>query len=147
MGDGLYYWDEMECFHDRDNWCSYRLSVMRNITLILLLIVIILVIPTKADLSVSQLTWSYNHISNLTATTAKSAAGTLHSIVVNSSGSVPCTIIIYDSLTVSGSQIAAIDCGSRGQLTYDVAFTSGLTIVTTSTATPSSAPDLTAVYQ
>jgi hypothetical protein len=128
-------------------WAGIGLSVMRNIILILSLIIIILVIPTKADLSVSQITWSYNHISSLTTTTPKSAAGTLHSIVVNSSGSVPCTIIIYDSTTVSGSQIAAIDCSSRGQLTYDTSFTTGLTIVTTSTATPAIAPDITATFQ
>lgn len=138
----------MVLFNRDSERSSLRLPVMRNIILILLLIVIILVIPVKADLNVSQpLTWQYNHISNLTTTTAKSSAGTLHSIVVNSSGSVPCTIIIYDSLTVSSSQIAAIDCSSRGQLTYDTSFTTGLTIVTTSTATPAIAPDITATFQ
>ncbi len=63
------------------------------------------------------------------------------------SGSVPCFVIVYDSTSATGNQIAAVDCAGKGQLTYDVSFTAGLTIVTTSTATPASAPDVTAIYQ
>lgn len=105
-------------------------------------------VPVHADLNQSlPQVWQYSHISALTTTTAKASAGTLHSIVVNASGSVPCFVIVYDSTTASGSQIAAVDCAGKGQLTYDVSFTTGLTIVTTSTATPTTSPDVTCTYQ
>lgn len=105
-------------------------------------------IPVRADQNVSlPQVWQYSHVSALTTTTPKSVAGTLHSIVVNASGSVPCFVIVYDSATASGSQIASVDCAGKGQLTYDVSFTTGLTVVTTSTATPASAPDVTVTYQ
>lgn len=121
---------------------------MKNALIYSLLLFVLLVWPVHADLNQSlPQTWQYNYINTLTTTTPKSAAGTLHSIVVNASGSVPCFVIVYDSATASGKQIASVDCGGKGQLTYDVSFTTGLTIVTSSTATPSSAPDLTITYQ
>ena len=121
---------------------------MKNFLIGILLLVLILSVPVHADLNVSlPSVWQYSHISTLTTTTPKSATGTLHSIVVNASGSVPCFVIVYDSTSATGNQIAAVDCAGKGQLTYDVSFTAGLTIVTTSTATPASAPDVTAIYQ
>lgn len=121
---------------------------MKNVLIYSLLLFVLLVWPVHADLNQSlPQTWQYNYINTLTTTTPKSAAGTLHSIVVNTSGSVPCFVIVYDSAIASGKQIASVDCGGKGQLTYDVSFTTGLTIVTSSTATPSSAPDLTITYQ
>jgi len=121
---------------------------MKNILVSALLVFVLLAWPVRADLNVSlPQTWQYSHISTLTTTNPKSTAGTLHSIVVNASGSTPCFVTVYDSTTASGSQIASVDCGGKGQLTYDVSFTTGLTIVTSSTATPSSAADLTVTYQ
>jgi hypothetical protein len=121
---------------------------MKNCLIGILLLFLILSAPVHADLNVSlPSVWQYSYIGTLTTTTPKSAAGTLHSIVVNASGSVPCFVGIYDSITASGKQIASVDCGGKGQLTYDVSFTTGLTVVTTSTATPSSAPDVTVTYQ
>lgn len=121
---------------------------MKNSWIVVLIVVVLLVAPVRADLNTSlPQVWQYSHITTLTTTTPKSAAGALHSIVVNASGSVPCLVTVYDSTTATGNQIAAVDCAGKGQLTYDVSFTSGLTIVTSSTATPSSAPDITATYQ
>lgn len=115
---------------------------------IAILVTLFLSNPVRADLNQSlPQTWQYSHIGILTTTTSKSSAGTLHSIVVNASGSVPCFVIVYDSTTASGNQIAGVDCAGKGQLTYDVSFTTGLTVVTASTATPSSAPDVTVTYQ
>lgn len=121
---------------------------MKNVLVSAMLLFVLLAWPARADLNVSlPQTWQYSHIITFTTTTPKSAAGTLHSIVVNASGSPPCFVTVYDSTTASGSQIASVDCAGKGQLTYDVSFATGLTIVTTSTATPTSAPDVTATFQ
>jgi hypothetical protein len=91
--------------------------------------------------------YSYSHISTLTTTLVKSGAGVLHSVVVNASGSSPCFVILYDSITPSGGQIAGVDCASAKQLNYDVSVVNGLTVVTLSTASPTANPDLTITFQ
>lgn len=90
--------------------------------------------------------YSYNNITTATTTTVKSGVGTLHSITINTpvaSG----TITIYDSTTGSGTKIGTITNPATllqmGPLVaaYDIAFTTGLTIVTTG------AQDITVVYK
>jgi hypothetical protein len=80
--------------------------------------------------------YSYLNISAAATTTVKSGAGTLHSIIINTpvaSGEV----VLYDSTSSSGMKIATITSPStllsQGPLTalYDVAFSTGLTVVTT----------------
>jgi predicted RecA/RadA family phage recombinase len=88
--------------------------------------------------------YTYGHMSTATTTTHKSGAGTLRSIVVNTKGTVASTITVYDNTAGSGTVIAVIDSlNQAGTFTYDVAFATGLTLVTTGTA----APDVTVSYK
>ena len=88
--------------------------------------------------------YSFQNITTNTTTVVKSGSGTLHSIVVNASG-VTGTITIYDntaaSVTKIGTANSAISAGIS--LIYDIAFNTGLTVVTTG-LTPS---DITVTYK
>lgn len=86
---------------------------------------------------------SFAHISTATTTTVKTGAGILHSITVNTLGTVASTATVYDNTSGSGTVIAVINTlALSGSFVLDVAFSTGLTIVTTGTA----APDLTVSY-
>lgn len=79
----------------------------------------------------------YAVISTATTTTVKSTAGMLHSITVNSKGTVASSITIYNALTATGTPIAIIDSlNLYGTFSFDVYFNTGLTIVTTGTVAP-----------
>lgn len=87
--------------------------------------------------------YNYSNISTNTTTIVARGKGTLHSIVINTSGASSNTCTIYDSTTGSGTKIATIDtAGNTGTIIYDVYFTNGLTIVT-ATGTPA---DITVTY-
>lgn len=87
---------------------------------------------------------SYSHISTSTTTTVKSGAGVLHAISVNALGTVASQATIYDNTAGSGTVIAVVDTLTQLRtVLLDVAFTTGLTIVTTGTV----APDLTVAYR
>lgn len=77
----------------------------------------------------SDNTFSYTHISTQTTTVAKPAAGVLHSININT-GAASAVATVYDSLTGSGTVIAVVSGANPLQFMYDVAFLTGLTIVT-----------------
>lgn len=87
----------------------------------------------------------YAHISTATTTTVKSGAGSLHSITINTLGTVASTITVYDNTAGSGTVIAVLNSLSTGQGTYiyNAAFATGLTLVTTGTV----APDVTVTYR
>lgn len=86
----------------------------------------------------------FNHISTSATTVVKTGAGNLHNVTVNTDGTVASSVTIYDNTAASGTIIAVINSlNSTGTYTYDVAFTTGLTIVTTGTA----APDITVSYR
>lgn len=85
--------------------------------------------------------YSYNHISTDTTTTVKSGAGTLHTICINTLAATG-TATVYDNTAGSGTVIAVITAGAIGTLTYDLAFATGLTIVTAVAA-----PDITVTYK
>lgn len=89
--------------------------------------------------------FTYAHISTSTTTTVKSGAGVLHAIVINTLGTVASNITVYDNTAGSGTVIAVLNSLTNGEAsyTYDVAFTTGLTLVTTGTA----APDVTVSYR
>lgn len=93
---------------------------------------------------VPQVPYKYSHITTDTTTTAKSGAGTLHSVCINTVASTE-TITIYDNTAASGTKIAVITEAS-GQspscLVFDVAFSTGLTLVTATAA-----GDLTAMFK
>ncbi len=102
-------------------------------------------VPVTASLAAAA-TGGYtaNNITTSTTTVVKSGAGTLHGINVNTLGTVASTAVVYDNTAGSGTKLATIDTltvGNVGWNQYDVAFATGLTIVTTG------APDITVSYK
>lgn len=90
--------------------------------------------------------WTAKNITTATTTVVKSGAGVLHSVVVNKSV-IASTIKIYDNTAGSGTLLGTITYG-LALLTdpplngiYDIAFSTGLTIVT------SAAHDVTVAYR
>lgn len=74
----------------------------------------------------------FSNIKTNTTTVVKSGAGILHSIVVNTLGLVASSVIIYDNTAGSGTTIGTINTLTlSGSFIYDLAFATGLTIVTT----------------
>lgn len=96
------------------------------------------------SLSVVAAGFSFANITTATTTAVKSGAGVLHTISINALGTVASTTTVYDNTAGSGTKIATINT-LAGQETYlyDVAFSTGLTIVTTGTV----APDITVSYR
>ena len=86
--------------------------------------------------------YKYTNITGQATTTVKSGGGILHTICVNTPAATE-TITIYDNTAASGTKIGTITvyASTNPCLTYDVNFTTGLTLVT---ATASS--DLTVSY-
>jgi len=81
--------------------------------------------------------YTYTHISTSTTTLIKGSSGTLHTISVNSKGTVASTITVYDSATASGTIIAIIDSlNLSGSFRYDIAALTAITVVTTGTVAP-----------
>lgn len=88
--------------------------------------------------------FSYASITSNATTTVKSGAGFLHRIVINTKGASSNTATIYDNTAGSGTKIGTLDTtGGTASLTYNCAFSTGLTIVT-STGTSA---DLTVIYR
>lgn len=86
----------------------------------------------------------YANITSLATTTIKSGPGVLHTICINTKASSVSTATVYDNTAGSGTKIATIDTTSTiGCLTYDVAFYTGLTVVTAS----GTAGDITVSYK
>lgn len=79
-------------------------------------------------------------------TTVKSGAGTLHSIVLNSAATATNTTTIYDNTAASGTVIgrpAVTTATVPTTLLYDLAFATGLTIITAT----ANGGDMTVVYK
>ena len=73
---------------------------------------------------------TYTRISTNTTTVVKSGAGTLKSININTAGASANVATVYDNTAGSGTVIAVIDTTAKGTHHYDIAFGTGLTIVT-----------------
>jgi hypothetical protein len=88
--------------------------------------------------------YSYAHISTNATTVVKAAAGSLHSITINSKGASANIATVYDGVSAAGTVIGIIDttAGSQNFL-YDVALSAGLTIVTAT----GTAADITVSYK
>ena len=71
----------------------------------------------------------------------KSGSGELSKITINTVGSGGASVTFYDSLTASGDIIATVSLLAQETLTYDLSFTTGLTMVVNS-----STPDFTVIY-
>lgn len=96
------------------------------------------------SMSVEQVGCPFTRINTATTTTVKSGAGHLKKIIVNAKGTVASTITIYDNTAGSGTVIGVIDSlNLYGTFSYDLAFSTGLTLVTTGTV----APDVTVIYR
>jgi hypothetical protein len=80
--------------------------------------------------------FQYKNITTDATTTLKTGPGYLHTICINTPAATG-TITIFDNKTNSGTKIGTITsfASTVGCLTYDVAFWTGLTVVT-ATATP-----------
>lgn len=88
--------------------------------------------------------YSYANIATNATTVVKAGAGTLHSITINTKGASSNTATIYDNTAGSGTKIATIDTtAAQTTLVLDVAFATGLTIVTAT----GTAGDLTVAYK
>ena len=87
-----------------------------------------------SDISVKNKSSSFSNITTTGTTTIKSGAGILRRVVVNTRGGITNTLTIYDNTSGSGTVIAAIDTvnGVSGNFEYNVAFSTGLTIVSAS---------------
>ena len=96
-------------------------------------------------INVTQTAASFSHISTNATTTAKSGAGVLKRIVLNTKGTTGNTATIYDNTTGSGTVIGVIDTfvGDTGVYEYGLAFATGLTVVTAG----GTAADLTIIYE
>lgn len=86
---------------------------------------------------------SYKHIATSTTTLVKSGAGTLHTICINTLGTVASTIEFDDATTHTTPVIGILNSLTTGQgcYTYDVSFGTGLSVTTTG------APDVTLSYR
>lgn len=75
--------------------------------------------------------YKYTHITTDATTTLKSGGGILHTICINNP-TATATVTIYDNTAGSGTVIGVITeaATTQGCFTYDVNFTTGLTIVT-----------------
>lgn len=72
---------------------------------------------------------TYKYISSATTTVCKYGAGNLHTIVNNDNVG---SVIVYDNTAGSGTIIASIDLSKvLGTLTFDIQYSTGLTLVTT----------------
>lgn len=104
--------------------------------------------PVSGTVTVNQAAsatggYSFSHIATNTTTTIKSGAGTLRTLIINTRG-VGNTATIYDNTAGSGTVIAILDTTlSTTSFVYDVAFSTGLTVVTSG----GTAPDLTFSYK
>jgi hypothetical protein len=87
--------------------------------------------------------YSFARMSTATTTTIKSGAGTLHSIILGTVG-VGSTLVCYDNTAASGTVIiSAATTAEKGGMLFDLAFTVGLTCITTG-GTPA---DITFTYK
>ena len=80
---------------------------------------------------VVQAGYTYKNITTDTTTVVKSSAGVLHTITINTPVSTG-TVTIYDNTAASGTKIGTFTVPNAATpitLTYDVAFLTGLTVV------------------
>ncbi len=107
--------------------------------------------PSNLDLTNTRAlkTWLYGiwqsiffvaphvHISTISTKTLKSGKGTIKSICVNikSTGGSVCNV--YDALSVTGTPIITLNTDTNyGEITYNIEFTTGLTIEITGSTSP-----------
>jgi hypothetical protein len=88
--------------------------------------------------------YSNSHIAATGTTTAKSGAGLVHTVCINTKGASSNVLTLYDNTAGSGTVIAVIDTTANvGCLTYDYGFATGLTAVDAT----GTAPDVSITYK
>jgi hypothetical protein len=102
--------------------------VKRHLLLAASAIALVLATPAGAQ---SVQTWQYANINTTATTTLKTTPGVLHEVCVNTPNATG-TVQIYDNTAASGNKIGLITqyASTPRCFTYDVAFWTGLTIVT-----------------
>lgn len=108
-------------------------------SLALILALLLGICPVAAQ----QQQFAYKNITADATTVLKASAGYLHTVCVNTPAATG-TITIYDNTAGSGTKIGTITSFASvgGCFTYDVAFWTGLTIVTATAA-----PDITVSFR
>jgi hypothetical protein len=110
-----------------------------------LVIAALLALGLTAPAAVAQTpqAFEYRNITTDTTTVVKSGPGYLHTVCVNTPAATG-TIQIYDNTAASGTKIGLITsfASVSGCFTYDVAFWTGLTVVTATAA-----PDITVSFR
>jgi hypothetical protein len=87
---------------------------------------------------------SYLHLNANGTTTAKSGAGVLRRIIINTRGGIVNTLTIYDNTAATGAVIGAVDTvNAGGAFDYELDFTTGLTVVLAG----GTAADITIIYE
>jgi len=87
---------------------------------------------------------SYLHLNANGTTTAKSGAGVLRRIIINTRGGIINTLTIYDNTTATGAVIGVVDTvNAGGAFDYELDFTTGLTVVLAG----GTAADITIIYE
>jgi hypothetical protein len=88
--------------------------------------------------------YSFVNITTATTTVVKATAGRLHSVTINSKGTVSSLVTIYNNTSAAGTKVATIDSlNLSGVYVFDADCTTGITVVTTGTV----APDITVLYK
>lgn len=101
-------------------------------------------VQTTQKKSLALETNAYNNITTNATTVVKSGKGVLRTITINTKGATANTATVYDNTAGSGTKIATIDTTSGpATFRYDVAFGTGLTIVTAA----GTAADITVSYR
>jgi len=99
-------------------------------------------VTVNGSINTQDVAFEYLNITTSTTTAVKSGSGVLHSISINTLGSVASLVTVYDNTSGSGTKIATINSLTlSGSFIYDITFNTGLTIVTTG------APNITVSYR
>lgn len=108
-----------------------------------LLVLLAFLIAELSPASAQQAIFQYQNITTDATTVVKSGKGYLHTICINTPAATG-TITIFDNTAASGTKIGTITSFASvgGCFTYDVAFWTGLTIVTATAA-----PDITVSFR
>jgi hypothetical protein len=97
-----------------------------------------------APLTVQEVGYTFINITTSTTTQVLSGAGVLHSVVVNTKGTIASAIKIYDATSGTTGPICSIDSlNLDGTFYFDAAVSNGIRVITTGTV----APDVTVLYR
>ena len=90
-----------------------------------------LIVDVVQPVTVKLAPQNWRHANTNATVVAKTGAGILRRIVVNTKGGITNTLTIYDNTTATGAVIGVVDTGNAagGAFDYELDFTTGLTVV------------------